>query len=216
MITRLSISSCRRGLAIALCLFAHAAYGQPAQELFWADARGIYRSPVDSPDVTEVARVVLNDPAHIAVDTNQGKIYWADSYTAKIQRSNLDGSDIEDLVTEGLEYPFGIALDLVRGKMYWSDKFASKIQRANLDGTQVEDIAAEYGNISSNIQPTGIALDLSQGKIYWADLGLRRVYRANLDGSQFELVSGQSTSFLQSRSMSQLFVLMPSLMNPNP
>ena len=197
MITLLSISSFRRSLAIALCLFAQASYGQSAQELFWADARGIYRSPVDSREVTEVARVVLNDPAHLAVDTNQGKIYWADSYTAKIQRSNLDGSGIEDLVTEGLEYPFGVALDLARGKIYWSDKFASKIQRANLNGTQVEDIITDYGGRFSNPQPTGIAIDFNQDKIYWSDLGQRRVYRANLDGSQLEVVPGQSTSFLQ-------------------
>ena len=46
------------------------------------------------------------------MDLLDGKMYWTDSVTRKIQRANLDGSEIADLVTD---LPFllqGIALDL--------------------------------------------------------------------------------------------------------
>ena len=43
-----------------------------------------------------------------------GKIYWTDWSTDKIQRANLDGSQVEDLVTTGLSLTEGLALDTGR------------------------------------------------------------------------------------------------------
>ena len=57
----------------------------------------------------------------VPVPESQGKMYWTDWETDKIQRANLDGSQIEDLVTAGLETPSGLALDVTGGKMYWTD-----------------------------------------------------------------------------------------------
>ena len=42
---------------------------------------------------------------------SQGKMYWTDRGTDKIQRANLDGTRIEDLIT-GLSGPVGLALDI--------------------------------------------------------------------------------------------------------
>jgi len=49
----------------------------------------------------------------ITLDTTQGKMYWTDSGTDKIQRANLNGTNIEELVTTGLEIPAGIVLAIV-------------------------------------------------------------------------------------------------------
>ena len=43
---------------------------------------------------------------------SQGKMYWTDRGTDKIQRANLDGTRIEDLIT-GLSGPVCLALDIV-------------------------------------------------------------------------------------------------------
>ncbi len=112
----------------------------------------------------------------------EGKMYWVDWGSAKIQRANLDGSQVEDLVTTGLEEPTDLALDLAGGKMYWSDRLTNKIQRANLDGSQVEDLVTEvYGDVWS------FALDVDGGKMYWAKaIAEPKIQRANLDGSQVE------------------------------
>ena len=116
----------------------------------------------------------------------EGKMYWVDRITAKIQRANLDGSQVEDLVTTGLLEPTDLALDVAGGKIYWADVVVgggAKIQRANLDGSQVENL------ISTGLRdPRGLALDVTGGKIYWADaiLGGAKIQRANLDGSRVE------------------------------
>ena len=112
----------------------------------------------------------------------EGKMYWVDRTTAKIQRANLDGSQVEDLVTTGLEEPTDLALDVTEGKMYWTDRLTGKIQRANLDGSQIEDLVTEIYDIWS------LALDLAGGKMYWTNASVRgpKIQRANLDGSQIE------------------------------
>ena len=86
----------------------------------------------------------------------EGKMYWVDRITAKIQRANLDGSQVEDLVSTGLQEPTDLALDLVGDKMYWVDQGTGKIQRANLDGSQIEDL------VSTGLRvPWDLALELA-------------------------------------------------------
>jgi hypothetical protein len=45
------------------------------------------------------------------LDVENGKMYWTDWGTDKIQRANLDGTNVEDLVTSGLSFCAGIDLD---------------------------------------------------------------------------------------------------------
>ena len=114
------------------------------------------------------------------VPQSQGKMYWTDSRTDKIQRSNLDGSLIEDLVVTGLDIPRGLALDVTGGKMYWVDSGTHKVQRANLDGSGVEGLAASQPGWLRTL-----ALDIPGQKMFWTDDGV--IMRANLDGSQVEI-----------------------------
>ena len=112
----------------------------------------------------------------------EGKMYWVDRWTSKIQRSNLDGSEVEDLVTTGLEEPTDLALDLEGGRMYWSDRLTGKIQRANLDGSEIEDLVTDTYGIWS------LALDLARDRMYWTKASHtgRKIQRAHLDGSGVE------------------------------
>ena len=119
----------------------------------------------------------------VPVPESQGKMYWTDWETAKIQRANLDGSQVEDLVTTGLEEPSGLALDVDEKKLYWVDAGTLKLQRANLDGSQIEDLVT-----TGLFVPRNLALDVDGGKMYWTDEDWSegRIQRANLDGSQVE------------------------------
>ena len=149
---------------------------------------------IDITDAYLIATYSVNptDPSLLAgigtpvIVVAEGKMYWVDRITAKIQRANLDGSQVEDLVTTGLLEPTDLALDVAGGKIYWADVVVgggAKIQRANLDGSQVENL------ISTGLRdPRGLALDVTGGKIYWADaiLGGAKIQRANLDGSRVE------------------------------
>ena len=145
---------------------------------------------VDVADVYFIATYSLDPgnpslPAGIGqplVRVPEGKMYWVDRWTEKVQRANLDGSEVEDLVTTGLEEPTDLALDVTGGKMYWTDRLTDKIKRANLDGSRIEDLLTARSSIWS------LALDVAGGKMYWTDADWRRprIQRANLDGSQFE------------------------------
>ena len=121
----------------------------------------------------------------------EGKMYWTDSSTGKIQRANLDGSNVQDLVT-GLNNPQGIALDVAGGKMYWTEKDwgNDKIQRANLDGSNRQVLLDGFHS------PQGIALDVIGDKMYWATGSFHAIQCANLDGSNVQnLVPDEAAEF---------------------
>jgi hypothetical protein len=141
--------------------------------------------------------VEFTSPVGIAVDSAEGKMYWATagykvyrsegtiSIPGKIQRSNLDGSKVEDVVISQSksESPFGIALDLTERKMYWTDDSLKMIRRANLNGTGVEDLVTSVNG------PKGIALDVHDGKMYWLDETSpcdTKIQRANFNGTGVE------------------------------
>ena len=117
-----------------------------------------------------------------------GKIYWSDNGTDKIQRSALDGSNVEDLITRStLRAPVGIALDISGGKIYWIDESTDKIQRASLELGEGETTRTVEDLVTTGLTaPSGIALDISGGKMYWVDRGTDKIQRSNLDGSNVE------------------------------
>jgi len=77
-------------------------------KMYWAEDRGgfdpiIRRANFDGSNVEEVVNNIsapgLTSPQGVAV--YNGKLYWTDRSTGKIQRANLDGSNTEDLFTGG-------------------------------------------------------------------------------------------------------------------
>ena len=149
-------------------------------KMYWGNSPGgtIQRADLDGTNV-ETCITGLNAPNAIALDTLNGKIYWADPGSDKIQRANLTcPSTPEDLVTTGLQDAEGIALDTGGGKMYWTDVTADRIERANLDGSG-RTVLCTVANVIR-----GIALDLPAGKMYWTNSTI--IQRANLDCSGIE------------------------------
>lgn len=134
---------------------------------------------------------LLSTPFHsgLAVDADNGKIYWSTSITATegdILRANLDGTNVETVVTEA-DKPARIALDIGGGKIYWTDYVVDVVRRANLDGSDVEDLYV----VGANLNPGGIVLDLDEGKVYWGQAvttNRDKIMRMNLDGSDPENV----------------------------
>ena len=146
----------------------------------------VMASDASGATTTQIFTVNVTRP----VPESQGKMYWTDWETDKIQRANLDGSQIETLVTTGLDSPSSLALDVAGGKMYWIDAGTDKIQRANLDGSQIETLVATELDF-----PQALVLDLAGGKMYWTDeWDIRKIQRANLDGSQIETLVDDRSS----------------------
>ena len=134
---------------------------------------------------TIVASRGLDRPESLALDVNDGRIYWTDWGMGRIMRGNaaLDGTGVEAPVT-GLRQPTGLALDVAGGRMYWIDSGRGRIQRAKLDGTSVETLVTGVGAQDLVLNPMS---DL----MYWTEPGLGRIRRATLSGVDVEtLLSG--------------------------
>ncbi len=137
----------------------------------------------------DLVTVNVLHPVGIALDLQQGKVYWTDlegnlNGTGSVRRSNLDGSNVETLLT-GIDEAYGLAIDSVGGKIYWPDAATGRIQRANLDGSGLEDLVLGLHT------PTTIGLNLAEGRMYWTNSGfggVGMIERANLDGTVLETV----------------------------
>ena len=173
--------------AFLLCII-NALAVQSTAKIYWTSSTGIHRAELNGWERETLLSVTLSNPRSIAVDAVNGKVYWADRGTGKIQRANLDGTDIEDLVsTSEASSLRGIAVDPIRGKVYWVDgEWPFRIQRSELDGTDVEDVITSS---DTNLlkYPRDIAVDVDAGKIYWTERRTPRIFRVNMDGTNAEV-----------------------------
>ncbi|HEV8292979.1 MAG TPA: hypothetical protein VGP94_13685, partial [Tepidisphaeraceae bacterium] len=81
-------------------------------------------------------------------DLADGRIYWGDRDTHKIQRRRLDGTGgIEDLfnVSDGLDRPHGLDLALSEGMIYWADTQTHAIMRGSMDGSGIAETIYQAG-----------------------------------------------------------------------
>lgn len=86
--------------------------------VYWSDdgpGGGIYRCDTDLTlaSVTTIVASAGMPPRQLAVDPEEGLLFWVDLGTKTIQRAKLDGSDVRTIVS-GLQGPRGVALDPVR------------------------------------------------------------------------------------------------------
>ncbi len=98
-------------------------------KVYWTDDQGgkIQRSDPDGSNVEDVL-TGLNMPTGLALDTDNGKIYWANG-NHEIKRANLDGTGKETIYTDSGTV-FDVALDLSAGKLYWSNDALQKYSGA--------------------------------------------------------------------------------------
>ncbi|XP_078669811.1 low-density lipoprotein receptor-related protein 4-like isoform X3 [Branchiostoma floridae x Branchiostoma belcheri] len=126
----------------------------------------------------------LKNAIAIDVDEKNGKVYWTDSVTDKIQRANFDGTEVENVVESGLDTTDGLAVDSVGRKVYWTDTGKDRIEVADLDGRNR--LVLVWEGLDS---PRAIALHYDAGYMYWTDWGSTpRVERANMDGTDRQVL----------------------------
>jgi len=158
-------------------------YGR-ASTIRWANLDGTDAEDLISPE--------LQAPCGIDIDAPEGKMYWTDFGTNKIQRANLDGSHVEDIITTGLAAPTSLALGLLQRKIYWANWKTGDIQRANIDGTQVETIITLVQVRGMLRSARDIAVDAMTGKIYWACYNEQSgfvIQRADLNGANIRTIA---------------------------
>ncbi|WP_165824125.1 DUF5050 domain-containing protein [Pseudochryseolinea flava] len=144
----------------------------------------IWRVNLDGTDLEAIVDG-LYDPYQIALDVENGKVYWAEDLDADeighIGRANLDGSDKEYVVSlDGGEFR-AIALDTENDKMYYYEVYNEDLYQANLDGTDATPIL-------SGVFGYALAVDMVNDKIYFDEQNDEELKRADLDGSNIETI----------------------------
>ena len=158
-----------------------------AGKIYWTDFDSqlnegvVQRANLDGSEVEFLSVAGMHQALGIALDTENGMMYWTESETQAIYRAQLDGSRSEPLISDTRGKPAGIALDIDAGKMYWTELETSTIHRANLDGSESETLLTYALGA-----PRYLSLDLQSGKMYWADNSAFSIRRANLDGTEME------------------------------
>ena len=177
----------------ALPVSLESASAQITSKVYWTewysynDAMSqIARADVDGSDVETVLDGFSDGVGckDLVIDSDAGKLYFANRSAGLIERSNLDGSGRETVV-EGIN-PIGLALDVTDAKIYWSDYTYNDpcIRRANLDGTDVQTL----GGASTGCSLEGIALDLTARHVYFAERMTQHIKRCNMDGGGVVLI----------------------------
>ncbi len=133
-------------------------------------------------DVVDLVPSGVTNASGIAIDQQDGLIFFTDGSANKILRSDLDGSNVVELLALSAA-PFSIDLDPVRQKMWWVES-APGVWSANADGSQPTLVVDTWPYYALSL-----AIDSQNGKIYWTDLRASadgHVHRADLDGSNIE------------------------------
>jgi hypothetical protein len=180
-------------VSLVLVGLAASASAQTATRIYWTEWN--YYSPEDSRiaranvDGSGIETVLdgFNEGAgckDLVIDSDAGKLYFANPTEGLIERSNLDGSGRETVV-EGIN-PVGLALDLADGKIYWSNYTYNDpcIRRASLDGADIETLA--YANDGCSLE--GIVLDPGARHVYFAERMTQHIKRCNMDGGGTVLI----------------------------
>ncbi|KUI64232.1 Low-density lipoprotein receptor-related protein 5 [Cytospora mali] len=156
----------------------------------------------DGSDLRTIIGDITNMPDGIAIDRNNGHIYWTNmgqgvqTNNGSIERANLDGSNRKAIIpvgAKGVFTPKQITIAKRARKLYWCDREGMKVMRANLDGSDVEVLVSTGETDEDRMDPrrwcVGIALDEKRGYFYWTQKGppkggQGRIFRAPIDGPQ--------------------------------
>jgi len=117
----------------------------------------------------------------IAIDHNNGFLFWADG-TSAIGRSSLTGTGKINVVT-GLNAPVDVALDFsstLPPKLYWTEPNVNEVQRINTDGSDYE---RYHFNLGST--PNGIAINQNSRYAYWTDETQVNIIKGFIDETNF-------------------------------
>ena len=157
---------------------------EPGQ-LYWTNLDALRTAEADGSNPRTVVPN-LSRPIGVAIDADNGHVYWAEDQAGRIARANLDGTEVTSLV-DGLSNPQGLAIDVPNNRMFWVGFFTG-LYSAALDGSDsvlLVDMPTQ--------QTTTVSYDPEGDWVYFGS-ALGTHYRVRPDGSGQETVAFYSSN----------------------
>ena len=158
---------------------------QGKSKIYWSENGKIRRANLNGTSVEDIA-VFNTKPKDIAIDSQNGIIFWISPEGTTIQRANLDGTNI-DIVMSNISSPC-IAIDIKNKKIYWSPIINKGIYHANFDGSEITDIMKRKPKedfLGINIV-TNMEVDSNGKRIYWTGFLNQNIKRVKFDGTELK------------------------------
>lgn len=137
--------------------------------MYWiGDNRIHYRLPGGREETFELPQDEATLTGGIVVDTEGGKVYWAEqtkSGRGRVQSADLDGTNVQ-LVRGIHAVPYDLAVGTDRSNkrwVYWTNS-NNRIHRIKVDGSGFNGHFMELPN-----PPTHIAFDQEEFRLYWTE-----------------------------------------------
>lgn len=156
------------------------------EKLYWGHmtdcpSYDIYRADLDGSAVEIVKG--YHQPRGLALDAQQGVLYWTRDQPRALMRSGLDTlfeTRRGEYITSDVSTPWGIGVSRETERVYWADSYRGTIERADPNG-------ADRSVVLSDLQePTDLALDVNGNRMYWLERESGKIRQATLEGSEAE------------------------------
>ncbi|XP_047364111.1 protein cueball isoform X1 [Vespa velutina] len=155
--------------------------------IYWSNSNRknstIERSNMDGTNRTIIIRGDLYVPTGLAIDYEEGKLYWTDDEEGihvKIERSNLDGTEREKILKNRNQQPVYIAVD--KDFIYWSDWVHKAIWMMAKNSTDHESPVKfkSYRKLNKDSDPNAIITRNNVGTIDCSAISKRRLEKEKL------------------------------------
>src|SRR5262249_39595083 len=156
------------------------------QDLYWTSSNqvtgaAIYKKTLAGSPTLLVSLPAGANPRGIAVDHQNGFIFWADAGLNRIYRATTGGGRVGIALSRGsISRPGGVALNPTLQRVYFTEFGLGTIFRVDYFGGFTQLI------LNALSQPTYIAYDAPNSRLYWVEAarGLtQRLRRADVSGS---------------------------------
>lgn len=105
----------------------------------------IYRYSLAASTLENLGGVFSGSPAAMAIDRENGWLYYAVDSDSTIRRARLDGSENTAFVTDASAgEPIGLVVDADRNRFYWWNSL-NELRFVNLDGSGTPAVVRAYG-----------------------------------------------------------------------
>ncbi|XP_066922141.1 low-density lipoprotein receptor-related protein 5-like [Clytia hemisphaerica] len=127
----------------------------------WGASPSIKKASMDGENVTVIISTDITYPNGLAIDIDEGRLYWADSSYDRIESSDLEGRD-RLVILSSIPHVFG--LTLFKDDLYWTDWTERWVALANKNGQDPQVVLVD--NLDQN--PMAIKVFAKRNGTCWS------------------------------------------------